>query len=55
MWYHFSFTSGANPYIAKTEEEAKKKIRSWKRKGYEVTPFADGGLVNIKSYIVKDI
>lgn len=27
MWYHFEFTSGANPYIAFTEEKAKKMIR----------------------------
>lgn len=36
MWYHFTFVSGSNPYIAKTEQESKKKLRHWKRKGFRV-------------------
>ena len=36
MWYHFQFESGANPYIAKTENEARKVIRRWQRKGWKV-------------------
>ena len=42
MWYHFEFTSGANPYIAFTEENAKKVIRRMKRKGYAVELIVDG-------------
>lgn len=36
MWYHFTFTSGANPYVAMDEKNAKKNIRHWKRKGFRV-------------------
>lgn len=36
MWYHFIFTSGANPYVAMNEENAKKNMRFWKRKGYQI-------------------
>lgn len=42
MWYHFQFDSKANPYIAKTEGEAKRKIRAWKRKGYYVRKIREG-------------
>ena len=42
MWYHFQFDSKANPYVAKTEAEAKRKIRAWKRKGYYVRKLMEG-------------
>lgn len=42
MWYHFQFDSKANPYIAKTKEEADRKIRAWKRKGYYVRKIREG-------------
>ena len=42
MWYHFEFTSGANPYIAFTEEKAKEMIRKMKRKKYLVEEIVSG-------------
>lgn len=35
-WYHFTFTSGANPYICINWKSAEKNIRHYKRKGYKV-------------------
>ena len=35
-WAHFEYTSGSNPYIAKTEEEKDRIIRKYKRKGIAV-------------------
>lgn len=35
-WSHFEYTSGANPYIAKTQAERDRIIRKYKRKGIEV-------------------
>ena len=48
MWYHFQFISGANPYISKSEKDAKKNVRLWKKKGYTVTKLENG------FYIVDD-
>ena len=42
MWYCFEFTSGANPYIAKSLEEAGRVIRRMKRKKYKVEKIIDG-------------
>lgn len=48
MWYHFQFESGANPYIAKTENEARKVIRKFQRKGCKVHQIIE------RFYIVSD-
>lgn len=36
MWYHFEYTSGGNPYIAKTEEKKKEIINKYKFSGCAV-------------------
>lgn len=41
-WTHFEFTSGANPYIAFIEEEAKELIRKYKQKGYLIEELSEG-------------
>lgn len=42
MWYHFNFTSGANPYICVNYKDACRNIRFWKRKGYKVEKIQEG-------------
>lgn len=37
-WYHFEFTSGSNPYIAKDDREKKRILRKYKGKVTEVKP-----------------
>lgn len=41
-WTHFTYSSGANPYIAFTKAEAKKTIRCWRRRGAEVRQLCPG-------------
>lgn len=36
-WTHFTYTSGANPYITTTEKSKRNLIRKYRRKGYIVT------------------
>ena len=48
MWYHFQFTSGGNPYIAKTEEERDRVINKHKELGETVKELKPG------FYIVDD-
>ena len=43
MWYCFTFETGSNPYIAKTEEERDRVIRQYKRRKIEVTPCSAEG------------
>ena len=31
-WTYFTYSSGGNPYIAFTEEEARRVIRRWRRR-----------------------
>lgn len=42
MWYHFEFTSGANPFIAFEEKTAKKNVKFWRKKGWSVEKIIDG-------------
>lgn len=42
MWYHFTFSSGANPYICINYKDACRNIRHWKRKGYKVEKLDEG-------------
>lgn len=48
MFYHFSYTSGANPYIAKTEKERDRVIRKHENAGDLVTETEPG------FYIIDD-
>ena len=42
MWTHFKFASGCNPYISMAEDNARKLLRRFKRKGYGITLIKDG-------------
>ena len=42
MWHHFEFTSGANPYIAFTDANAKENIKLWNSKGWRVEAVREG-------------
>lgn len=48
MLYHFDFTSGANPFVAMGEKNAKKNIRYWNKKGWIVEDLGD------RFYLVYD-
>lgn len=48
MYYHFSYTSGANPYIAKTEKERDRIIKKHETAGEIVTETQNG------FYIIDD-
>ena len=48
MYYHFSYTSGGNPYIAKTEKERDRIIKKHTRAGDKVTEIKTG------FYIIDD-
>ena len=52
MWYHFEYTTGANPYIAKTEAERDRIIRKYKRKKVAVRPvwWTDGKVTAYRIY-----
>ena len=49
VWYHFEFASGANPYIAKTADEARKVIRHQNQEGNVVEKLSQDGF-----YLVHD-
>lgn len=49
MWYHFEYASGANPYIAKSAEEAQKVIRYNNQEGNVVEKLSQDGF-----YLVHD-
>lgn len=42
MWYNFTFTSGANPYICINLKSAVENIKHYKRKGYKVEKQENG-------------
>lgn len=42
MYYHFSYTSGGNPYIAKTEKERDRIIKKHENAGEVVTEIQTG-------------
>ena len=42
LWYHFTFKSGANPYICVTKQDAKRNVKHWKDKGYAVKKLENG-------------
>lgn len=42
MWFHFSFTSGCNPFIATNEKTAKNAIRKFRRHGFRVEKIQQG-------------
>ena len=48
MYYHFSYTSGGNPYIAKTEKERDRIIKKHTRAGHKVAEIKTG------FYIIND-
>lgn len=45
MYYIFTFSSGANPYITKTENEKKRILRKYKGKTIKT---ANGYIINDK-------
>lgn len=48
MFYHFEYTSGGNPYIAKTETERDRIIKKHERTGEKVAEIRAG------FYIIDD-
>ena len=44
-WTHFDYTSGANPYIAITDDKRDEVIRKWEERGVwiESIPNLNGG------------
>lgn len=42
MWHHFEFTSGANPYIAFTDENAEANKKLWQSKGWRIEAVKEG-------------
>ena len=54
-WSHFEYTSGANPYIAKTQAERDRIIRKYKRKGIAVDKVVCSSRdLDTEFYIVHD-
>ena len=55
VWSHFDYTSGANPYIAKTERERERVLAKYDGLGIKVEerPSATGGTVRF--YVVHDL
>ena len=51
-WTLFEYTSGGNPYIAKTEKERDRIIRKYGRMGIEVEDVSWSGL---RHYIIHDM
>jgi len=54
-WSHFDYTSGSNPYIAKTEAERERVMRKYERLGIEVeeVPYSSRDF-DTRFYIVHD-
>lgn len=50
-WSHFEFTSGANPYIAKTRDERDRVLGNCARLGFRVEEYTRYG---IEFYIIHD-
>lgn len=48
-WTHFEYTSGANPYIAKTEAERERIFMKYARLGIEIEKLPNG-----EFYIIHD-
>lgn len=48
MYYHFEYTSGSNPYIAKTEKERDRIIKKHKTNGETITEIKPG------FYVIND-
>ena len=42
QWAHFTYSSGANPYIAFTQTESRRVIRRWRQRGAEVKRIRPG-------------
>lgn len=60
MYYHFSYTSGSNPYIAKTETERDRIIKKHETAGEIITELDTGyyliddkRIFNSKAYYIK--
>lgn len=53
MWAVFEYESGANPYIAFNEKEARRVIRKWKKKGASVKHIETDALFT-RWYLVCD-
>ena len=48
-YYHFTFKTGCNPYIAFTKTERDRVIKKFKERGYKVIK------IDSKMYVVNDI
>ena len=42
MWYHFSFASGGNPYIAMSASKKDSLIRKYRNRGVKVERIENG-------------
>ena len=53
-WSHFEYTSGANPFIATTDEKRREVIREWEERGalVESVPNPIGGAM--RWYVIHD-
>lgn len=55
FWTRFEYTSGANPYIAKTDEERKRIIEKYEKQGIEVEEVVYSSRdYDTKFYIIHD-
>ena len=53
-WSHFEYTSGANPYIAKTNAERDRVMRRWEKRGVLVEEIPYSSNESVQFFMVHD-